>query len=114
MPEVLAKNIAEFERAHAGYDVAGKMKEALTFAPDLIILAIGENVPALKTPEEKSKFQSSVTQLLTLLKADRQPTILVRSCFWTTPAKDEALQQAGIPPRKQTGQTQVDLIKRGL
>ena len=93
-PELLVKNIADFERAHAGYDVAGKMKEAVAFAPDLIILAIGENVPALKTPEEKSKFQSSVTQLLTFLKADRQPTILVRSSFWANPAKDEALQQA--------------------
>lgn len=93
-PEILVKNIAEFERAHVGYDVAGKMKEAITFAPDLIILAIGENVHALKTPEEKSQFQSSVTQLLKLMKGDRQPTILVRSSFWANPAKDEALQQA--------------------
>jgi alpha-galactosidase len=60
-PEILVKNIADFERAHVGYDLDGKLKEAVTFAPDLIILAIGENVPALKTPEDESKFKSSVT-----------------------------------------------------
>lgn len=93
-PEVLVKNIADFERAYAGYDVAAKLKEAVDFQADLIILAIGENVPGLKTPEDKAKLQESVTKLLTMLKGDRKPTILVRSCFWTNAAKDEALRGA--------------------
>lgn len=93
-PAVLAKNIADFERAHAGYDMAGKLKEAIDFGADLIILAIGENVPGLKTPEDKAQFQKSVISLLTAVKGDRNPTILVRSCFWANAAKDEALQQA--------------------
>ena len=49
VPEVLVKNIADFERAYDGYDIAGKLKEAIEFEADLIILAIGENVPGLKT-----------------------------------------------------------------
>lgn len=93
-PEVLVKNIADFERAHAGYDIAGKLKEAVDFQADLIIIAIGENVPGLKTPEDKAQFQNSVIKLLTAVKGDRKPTILVRSCFWAHEAKDEALQQA--------------------
>jgi len=93
-PEVLVKNIADFERAYAGYDIAGKLKEAVDFQADLIIVAIGENVPGLKTPEDKAKLQEAVTKLITTLKADRQPTILVRSCFWANAAKDEALQKA--------------------
>lgn len=93
-PEVLVKNIADFERAHAGYDIAGKLKEVIDFPADLIIVAIGENVPGLKTPEDKAQFQSSVIKLLTAVKGDRKPTILVRSCFWANEAKDEALQQA--------------------
>lgn len=92
--EVMVKNIADFERAHVGYDIAGKLKEAIDFQADLIIVAIGENVPALKTDEEKVAFQSNVTKLLTILKADRKPTLLVRSCFWGNAAKDEALKQA--------------------
>lgn len=93
-PEVMVKNIADFERAYAGYDIAAKLKDAIEFKADLIILAIGENVPALRAAEDKAKLQASVTALLKALKADRKPTILVRSCFWANAAKDEALQQA--------------------
>jgi len=93
-PEVMVKNIADFERAYSGYDFAAKLKEAIDFKADLIILAIGENVPALKTADDKPKLQASLTTLLRTLKAERQPTILVRSCFWANAAKDEALQQA--------------------
>lgn len=91
-PEVMVKNIADFERAYASYDVAAKMKDAIEFKADLIILAIGENVPGLKTDEDKAKLQASVTALLKALKGERKPTILVRSCFWANAAKDEALQ----------------------
>lgn len=93
-PAVLVKNIATFERAHAGVDAAVEFKDAVEFQADLIILAIGENVPALKTEAEKAAFQASVTRLLTALKGPRAPRILVRSCFWANLAKDEALRQA--------------------
>ncbi len=93
-PEILVKNIADFERAHQGYDFATKLKEAIDFEADLIVLAIGENVPALKTAEEKTKLQEAVTKLLTTLQGDRKPVILVRSCFWANAAKDEALRGA--------------------
>jgi alpha-galactosidase len=93
-PEILVKNIADFERSHQGYDFATKLKEAIDFQADLIVLAIGENVPALKTAEEKTKLQEAVTKLLTTLKGDRNPTFLVRSCFWANAAKDEALRGA--------------------
>lgn len=93
-PEVMVKNIADFERAHAGYDVPARMKDAIDFKADLIILAIGENVPALKTAEDKATLQASVTTLLSALKGERKPVILVRSCFWANVAKDEVLQLA--------------------
>lgn len=93
-PEILVKNIADFERAHQRYDFATKLKEAIDFQADLIVLAIGENVPALKTSEEKSQFQADVTTLLKSLQGTRKPVILVRSCFWVNTAKDEALRSA--------------------
>lgn len=93
-PEILVKNIADFERAHQGYDFAAKLKDASDFQADLIVLAIGENVPALKTAEENAKLQEAVTKLLATLKGDRKPVILVRSCFWANAAKDEALHGA--------------------
>jgi lysophospholipase L1-like esterase len=93
-PEIHVKNIAEFERAHAVYDVSSKLWEAIAFQPDLIILAIGENVPSLKTPEDQTAFRDSVIDLLRHIKGTRQPTVIVRSSFWANPAKDTALQQA--------------------
>jgi lysophospholipase L1-like esterase len=93
-PEVLVKNIADFERAYAGYDFAAKQTEAIDFQPDLIILAIGENVPALKSDAEKKDFEEAVTGLLTNLKGDRAPVVLVRSSFWANAEKDAALRAA--------------------
>jgi len=93
-PEVLVKNIADFERAYAGYDIAGKLKEPIDFGADLIVLAIGENVPALKSADDATKLQASVTQLLKAVKGDRKPVILVRSCFWANEAKDAALKKS--------------------
>jgi alpha-galactosidase len=94
IPEILVKNIADFERAHQGYDFAKKLKEAIDFQADLIVLAISENVPAMKTAEEKTQFQADVTALLKSLQGNHKPTILVRSCFWPEAAKDWALRGA--------------------
>lgn len=93
-PEISIKNTADFERAYLGYDVATKLRQAIGFHADLIVLAIGENVPALKSDDEKTAFQNEVTKLLVALKAGGRPTLLVRSCFWANTAKDKALKQA--------------------
>ncbi len=94
VPEVLVKNIADFERTHAAYDFAAKQPEAVAFQADLIILAIGENVPAPKNDTEQAAFQESVSRMMRVLKGDRDPAILVRSCFWANPRKDAALRGA--------------------
>jgi hypothetical protein len=93
-PQVLVKNVADFERAYVGYDMAAKLKVAVDFKADLIILAIGENVPALKAPEDLAGLQKSVTDLLRTLAGDGHPTVLVRSCFWANAAKDDVLRRA--------------------
>jgi len=92
-PEVMVKNIAEFERRYATYDVAGKLKDARAFGADLIIVAIGENVPKLDSQEAKVEFGNSFVKLLRDLKADHRPTMVVRSCFWPNQAKDQMLRQ---------------------
>lgn len=93
-PEIMVQNIADFEKGYRDYDLAARIKDAVAFEADLIILAIGENVPALATPEDQVIFSKRVTELLTMLKGDRSPTILVRSCFWANETKDGVLRQA--------------------
>jgi alpha-galactosidase len=93
-PEVMIKNVADFERAHVGYDIVGKFADAASFKADLIILCIGENVATLKTPEAQAKYQERVTDLLRTLKANPQAAVIVRSSFWANSAKDTAMRQA--------------------
>lgn len=92
-PEIMVKNIAEFERQYATYDAGTKLKEQFDFGADLVILAIGENVPNLATDEAKTQFKNSMTKLLNSLKTGK-PTIIVRSCFWANGAKDQILKEA--------------------
>jgi hypothetical protein len=93
-PAFRAVNIADFERGYDGFDVAGKVKETAGFRADTVIVAIGENVPALSTPEAKGKFKSAMVGLLRLLKANGKKTVFVRSCFWPDSAKDTAMREA--------------------
>ena len=93
-PTIMIKNVADFERAHVGYDISGKFADVAAFKADLIILCIGENVPALKTPEAQAKYQEQVTALLKTLKSNPKAQIIVRSSFWADPAKDTAMRQA--------------------
>jgi alpha-galactosidase len=93
-PEFLAVNVAAFERDYAKYDLAANLQEAIAFRPDTIVLAIGENVPALANEEAKTTFTASVVRLLKLLERDAPARLFVRSCFWANPAKDAALREA--------------------
>lgn len=93
-PQIMVVNIAEFERNYATYDVDLKLKAAFAFDPDLVILAIGENVPALETEDAKAQFKAGVMSILRCVLARRRPMVVVRSCFWANAAKDEVLSQA--------------------
>ncbi len=93
-PRVKVKNIADFERQHATFDIATGLKAELDFKADLVILAIGENVPGLDTEVAKANYAVAYAKLLAELKQHGAPAIFVRSCFWPDPAKDEIMRQA--------------------
>jgi GDSL-like Lipase/Acylhydrolase family len=93
-PVIMVKNVADFERAHVGYDIAGKFSDAAALKADLVILCIGENVAALKTPEAQAKYQEQVTALLKVLKSNPKAAIIVRSSFWANEAKDSAMRRS--------------------
>lgn len=96
VPEIRVRNIADFERNVAGYDVDGELRELFAFDADLIVLAIGENVPALGSKEAQTQFRNGVVNLLRAARARRHPMIIVRSCFWPDAAKDAALRAACV------------------
>jgi len=93
-PESLVINLADFERQHETYDPNAGLKQALAFRPELVIVAIGENVPALCSEHAKTSFLAKMVKLLQRFNADGNPLILVRSCFWPEPVRDTILKQA--------------------
>lgn len=93
-PQAMVKNIATFERQYATYDLDAKLKDAFAFRADLVILAIGENVPKLDSETARTQFADAVGRLLRRLAATGHPTIIVRSCFWPSTPKDQALEKA--------------------
>jgi hypothetical protein len=93
-PQIKVVNVAEFERNYATYDVDLKLRDAFAFDPDLVILAIGENVPPFQTEDAKAQFKAGVMSILRCAVARRRPMLVVRSSFWPNAAKDEALRQA--------------------
>ncbi len=93
-PQVMVKNIADFERQLGEYNLTTGLKAELAFQPELIIVAIGENAAALTTDESKSHYRTAFAKLLAALKHQGNPTIVVRSCFWANPEKDGLMKSA--------------------
>jgi len=92
--EAMIANVATYEREYATYDLDAKLAKEFAFKADLVIVAIGENVPNPADDEAKAALLESLTKLFQKLKASGNPVILVRSCFWANAAKDAALKQA--------------------
>ena len=93
-PEVRVRNIADFERGLADYDPAKTLASELTFGPQLVIVAIGENVPDPDNDAAQRVFAAAMDRLLGALRAAGKPDIVVRSCFWPHAVKDRLLCEA--------------------
>lgn len=93
-PKVRMESIVDFERGFDSYDVEALLRRHKRFEPDLVILAIGENVPPLGSKEARSRFQAALLRLLGGLKQLGNPDLFVRSCFWPNPEKDEILRES--------------------
>lgn len=93
-PQTMVRNIAAFERGFGTYDASGLVKETSAFGADLIVVAIGENVPALTNETGSVQLAEKTAELLKSIQAGGKPLIVVRSCFWTNAAKDKALKKA--------------------
>jgi alpha-galactosidase len=92
-PVTRVENIAAFERAYATWQDPPRQQEWQRFAPDWIVLAIGENVPSLAPVVERRRFCRHLRQLLVPLLAAAPGQLLVRSCFWPEPLRDRLLRR---------------------
>ncbi len=104
-PQLQVTSLVDFERGYTSFDIPVKTKPLAEFKPDLIILAIGENTPALNDTAAKAAYKDCLVRLLKALKQNGDPAIFVRSCFWANQAKDDALCAAAA----ETGCVFVDI-----
>ena len=109
-PKVMIRNIADFERNLADFNIRQALEEELAFEADVVILAIGENASTPKTDEARKQFVDALGDLLAQLGRHGHPKCFVRSQFWPDDEKDRLLKQACVD----AGGIFVDLGKLGV
>ncbi len=108
-PEARAENIAAFEREYGTYDFGARLEEFIQFKADILVLAIGENVPSLAAAADQTRFRNAVVALLARITQDHRPALFVRGPFWPDPVKESVLRQIC----QETGGTYVDISALG-
>lgn len=105
-PEVMIETIVDFERGFATFDLDAGLKKVVAFKPDVVVLAIGENVvPPLTTDAAKTAFKTAMDRLLAKLKQSGNVNIFVRSSFWPNATTDGIMREAC----REAGGTFVDI-----
>jgi hypothetical protein len=108
--KVMIRNIADFERKLADFNIREALKEELAFEAEVVILAIGENASSPKTDEARKQFADALSDLLAQLSRHGRPKLFVRSQFWPDAEKDRLLKKAS----GDSGGVFVDLGKLGI
>jgi len=95
-PVMLIDNVSTFERTFDKMDIKSiaSIQKTLEMKPDVFILGIGENTPDQETEEGRRLFLAKVTEMLTLIRDECHPLIVVRSTFWPREWLDNLLRQA--------------------
>jgi hypothetical protein len=93
-PETLATYNLQWESNYGSYDYGSTVFQSqLAFQPDIVVVAVGENVASLTTSQSQDGYAAAFRTLLTQFKNDGNPTLFVRSEFWADPVKDGIMKQ---------------------
>ena len=102
-PTIMATYNAKFEwNYNTTYDWSS-LQPQLDFKPDIVIVAIGENIVPLGTEQAKHDFATAFTRLLSQFQSRGNPAIFVRSSFIADPTHGVMQQVANA-----TGAVYVD------
>ena len=92
--DVRVKQLAEFERHFNEFDFA-TIQDLVDFNPDYLVVALGENVAALATQEERLAFRDAFKKLLgCFMRGRTKPNAVVRGVFWHNDWKDDMMAHA--------------------
>lgn len=93
-PKLRVRNLAEFERGFETYDFS-KIRDLVDFEPDVLVVALGENVPNLTTERERLAYTDGFKRLLgQFMRSGVKPRVVVRGVFWPVEWKDVCMANA--------------------
>lgn len=92
---VMVRNLADFERNYRNWSMTN-LAEAVAFDPQVLVIALGENVSDLKTDNDREDYRQAFRRLCgCFLDGKRtKPITAVRGVFWPNAAKDAAMASA--------------------
>ena len=83
-PEMRAENFwyagGQYEQRYAGFDPAVTLKPLISWKPDIVVIAIGENVENLDTPAKESAFAASFEAMIEAFQQNNA-AVFVRGRF---------------------------------
>ena len=83
------------EKDPAGYDAVATNAADVVWAPEYVIVALGENVPAFKGERDAAAWESALVKLGRAFKAANPAVKLVfRSTFWRNEEKNRGIAAA--------------------
>lgn len=92
--DVRIRNLSSFERDFHHYDYSLD-QDLIDFAPEILVVALGENVPEFETNEERIAYRDAFRKLLSgFLQKNAPSTTIVRGVFWKSAWKDRMMQEA--------------------
>ena len=94
--DVRVRNLADLERNYRTWDAAQGLADIAGFDPDYLVVALGENVPDLKSDDDRFAFREAFKRLLGFFMDGRRvrPNAVVRGSFWPNAAKDFEMAHA--------------------
>ena len=92
--DVRVRQLADFERHFNDFDFS-RIQDLVDFNPDYLVVALGENVVALETQEERLAYRDAFKKLLgCFMRGRSKPNTVVRGVFWRREWKDEMMSHA--------------------
>ena len=89
------RNLAVLERNYrVNLDEYTDLAADVAYAPDYVVIAIGENVPSIKDSDVLDYTQFLVRLAKPLVESERRPKVVMRSPFWRNAVKADCTAKA--------------------
>ncbi len=94
-PNLFIRNIADFETGGYRGDYTAALTDEIAFAPDIVVIAVGENVPNFSSPADKAAYGDALAALGRRFLAAGASKVVYRAPWWrNTDKADETYRAA--------------------